>query len=58
MKVNHCLHPNPLLVFFIVLTALALSVCIPASQALKPGEVSVVADMQTGLRAIAAMDPD
>jgi methyltransferase (TIGR00027 family) len=58
MKVNHCLHPNPLLVFFIVLTALALSVCIPASQALKPGEVSVVAEMQTGLRAIAAMDPD
>lgn len=58
MKKNHLHRPNPLLIFFIVLAVLVLSVSIPPSQALKPGEVSLVAEMQTGFRAIAAMDPD
>lgn len=58
MKMNRRHRPNPLLIFFIVLAVLVLSVSIPGSQALKPGEVSLVAEMQTGLRAIAAMDPD
>ncbi len=58
MKVNRPHRPNPLLIFCVVSTVLVLAVSIPSSQALKPGEVSVVAEMQTGMRAIAAMDPD
>ncbi|MGD8336281.1 MAG: SAM-dependent methyltransferase [Desulfobacterales bacterium] len=58
MKVKCRHHACSLLIFSIVLSVLVLAVCIPATRALKPGEVSLTAEMLTGLRAIAAMDPD
>jgi methyltransferase (TIGR00027 family) len=58
MQNNRLNHSCTILVFPIVLVAVVLSISIPSSQALKPGEVSLVAEMQTGFRAIAAMDPD
>ena len=58
MQNNRLQHPCSILVFSIIIAVVVLLLNIPTSQALKPGEVSVVAEMQTGFRAVAAMDPD
>jgi len=58
MKVCHRHPPCAFFVSCIVFTALIFSGHIPICQALKPGEVSLTAEQATGMRAVAAMDPD
>ena len=58
MQVNprHCFSHFP--VFLLLLAAMVLTVQVPASQALEPGEVSYYAEVEAGYRAVAAQDPD
>ena len=58
MYPNRSLRPSILPIMTILSVLSVLVIGISSSEALKPGEVSLVAEMQAGFRAIAAMDPD
>ena len=58
MQVNPRHRPSSLPVFLSFLAAMLLSVHVPVSQALEPGEVSLYAEYEAGYRAVAAQDPD
>ncbi len=58
MQVNPRHRSSFFPVFLLLLAALVLIVHVPASQALKPGEVPLYAEVEAAYRAVAAQDPD
>jgi methyltransferase (TIGR00027 family) len=58
MQVNPRHRPSFFFVFSLLLAAMVLIVHVPTSQALKPGEVSLYAEVEAAYRAVAAQDPD